>query len=219
MAFSGFTGSNLPTLRDDFNRADNAVLGDPPWREGDAFAGFTCQILSNQVAPGAAGLQIAQYRGIAATHNGMVVTLSTFSVTAYAHVFNILQQNTTAAPIELFTVAANSIEVWYDNTTLKGTISLSASFATGDQVGVEVDRPGADNIYTIHRRAGAAGNWAQVGTFTDTASARSGPFDMGIGFFDNTTARFDDFYAEEITAAAGGSPRFVGAWSTRSGGL
>lgn len=209
MTFTGFTGTNLPALLDDFNRADTVTIatgGPAAWREGSDDAGTGCSLVSNQIAPSVAGLQAAFYDGIESNHIGFAFKIATFSATTYSLAGCAVTADASNGvnPIEFYFVAANSIEVWYDNATLKNTMSLSASFASGDQIGFDCEDTGANNVYKVFRRAASAGNWTQVGSYTDVGSGRSGPWDPGFGFYDVTTARVDDFYAEAITA--GGAP-------------
>lgn len=214
MTFTGFTGSNLPALRDDFNRADDVVLnagGTLPWREGSDDGGANLQITSNQIASLTTGLNVAFWDGIESNHIGWAFTIPVFSATAYAVAGCLVTADAGNGvnPIELYFVAANSIEIWYDNATLVTTMALSASFASGDQIGFDVEDSGTSIIYKVFRRAGAAGSWVQVGSHTHAAAGRDGPWDPGFGM-DSTTVRYDDFYAEAITAGgAAATPQMM----------
>ena len=98
MTFTGFTGSNLPALRDDFNRADNILLG-APWREADAVSGNGLQILSNQVA-GIAGLNSAYYAGISDNHIGFAFTIATMSAVDYDVAGGLVAAGSGTNPVE-----------------------------------------------------------------------------------------------------------------------
>lgn len=202
MTFTGFSGASLPALRDDFNRADSGLLGGS-WREADDVSGNGLEVFSNQVRCNTAGLNSAYWDGIEDNHIGFAYTMAVFDATAYnlAGCVVTADAGNGINPIEFYFVAANSIEIWYSNGTFEGTISLSASFASGDQIGFDCEDQGADNVYKVFRRAAAAGSWAQVGTYTDTASAVGGPWDPGFAITGIIAARYDDFYAEAITAA------------------
>lgn len=211
MTFTGFTGSNLPALLDDFNRADNVLLtagGPAAWREGADDGGTGLQVASNQIASGAAGLQVAYYSGISDNHIGFAFTIATMTAGDYDVCGAIVTPDGGNGfnPIEFyFTTGGTKIEVWYDNGTLKNTMTLGVTFVSGDQIGFDCEDTGADNVYKVFRRAGAAGSWSQVGTYTDAGSGRGGPWDPGFGM-GSTSPRFDDFYAEAITVAAALDP-------------
>ncbi len=213
MTFTGFTGSNLPAFRDDFNRADNVIItaaGTIPWREGSDDGGTGLQITSNQIAASSGALNVAFWDGIEDNHIGWAFTISTFSATAYAVAGCLVTADAGNGvnPIELYFVAANSIEIWYDNSTFVTTMGLSASFASGDQIGFDVEDSGTSIIYKVFRRAAAAGNWAQVGSYTHTGAGRDGPWDPGFGM-SSTTVRYDDFYAEAITVSSAATPQMM----------
>lgn len=208
MTFTGFTGSNLPALRDDFNRADSADLsngGAIPWREGSDDSADFNEVISNRAAPNYTALATAYWDGIESTHIGFAFTIAVADATAYAIAGAIVTPDAGNGvdPIEYYLVGSlGTIEMWYSNGVLMGTSTLSASFASGDQIGFDIEDTGPDIVAKFFRRAGGAGSWVQVGSITDAAAARSGPWDPGFGFFGITTARIDDFYAEAITAAA-----------------
>lgn len=219
MTFTGFTGSNLPALLDDFNRADNVSLssgGPAAWREGSDDAGALMSIVSNRVGPDAANatnLASAFYDGIESNHIGFAFTMPVIDGADYAIAGCVVTADAGNGinPIEFFfTSGFDTIEVYYDNSTLEATVALSATFVNGDQAGFDVEDTGADNVYKFYRRAAAAGSWSLVGTHTDTAAARGGPWDPGFGFYAFTTARIDDFYAEAITASgAAATPQMM----------
>jgi hypothetical protein len=203
MAFSGFTGSDLPALLDDFNRANNASLGSN-WDEaigGGAFGLW--EIESNQAkAGGSLGWgDLALWDPTSFTVPGLA-----FDIVDIGGDFSIapLFDSASASPYILYLVAGPAVDLYLGATDVGG-FSLSASFVDGDQIGVRADDTGSAVTFTVYRRAGGSGSWSSLGSGSPSTYA-AGPYRLGIGSYGDSAARVDNFRGEEITAPSGGTP-------------
>lgn len=217
VTFTGFTGTNMPAFRDDFDRANSATLG-LSWREGDDVMGSDLRINGNDVDAITAGFHSAYWDGIESNHVGFAFTII-FADQNYDVCGAVVTADAGNGvnPIYFhYTALGAAIEIYYDNSVLEATVALSETFVNTDVIGIEVKDAGSDNVYKIFRRAGGTGNWSQVGTHTDTSAARGGPWDPGFGLAGGATgATVDNFWAEEVTSAEA-EPRRVAGWIVRS---
>ncbi len=223
MAFSGFTegGTELPALRDDFNRADSPTPG-LSWNE-PLFSGVgTLQILSNQLTiQEVAGGGIYWGSDEASADLAVSYTISvldTVSVNSQISLF--LRMPSAELPLDgsgagedYYRVSAqqtdpNSSIFVYEAidgvqgsalTPTTGSQTISGAFAANDKIGVTIKEDGGGNtiIETWWWNADGANTWTKVGSYTrNTAGRRTAAGRTGIELFDANLAgqaTIDDF--------------------------
>jgi hypothetical protein len=192
--FYGFYGSDLPALRDDFDRANGALGG--AWAVGlfDPLA-----IDTNQAAPTAGGENAMWWGGDQGYDVGIAYTITNLAAVDYAAYVLVWSLVAHGYQVYLLNGGAN-YEIYRDFSLLKSSTALGQTFASGDQIGLRVTNLGADNRFRLYRRAAASGSWSvALLDFTDVAAVPLPPFYGGLGMYGSLLGRSDDFRFEQVS--------------------
>jgi hypothetical protein len=217
---SPFTGTYLPALIDDFNRADSISLGGS-WTEGSFGPwGDVTQIVSNLLTSNAGpGIEGAAYNSsTSALEIAVSLDFTTWATGARTDSAGLVVRTTAADAGYAVTVddaaAGNDKYNVYRTTagaldaTLAATQDTGAVFANGDLLGLYVYDNGSQVQLILYRAASGGGAWSQIGTYTDSVAGRkSGPYYPGVMLGENAANGLttDNFRAEAVVAT---SPNF-----------
>jgi hypothetical protein len=193
--FYGFYDTDLPALRDDFDRADGALGG--AWSVG-LFGPLTIDTLL--AAPTTGGENAMWWGGDQGYDVGIAFTLTTLAAVDYAAYVFVWSLVAHGYQVYLLNGGAN-VEIYRDFTEVKHSTALGQTFVSGDQLGVRVTSVGADNRFRVYRQAGASGPWSgALLDWYDLAAVPTPPFYGGLGLFGSLLGRNDNFRFEQVSA-------------------
>jgi len=224
MTFVGFTegGTELPSLRDDFNRADSGTPGSL-WTEPLFTGEGGVNIVSNQLSVG-----IADGRAEAGCYwdsddgadTAGCFTIAAMSATVNAVISAWVRIPSAVLPLvggqaaeDFYRIRANrvsgndtiTVDEWVNGTSTtltpsSGGTSIGGEWTSGDRLGWTIRETGGQTEIVVWYRP-VAGTWTKIGTYlSSTADRGTTGGRLGVEMYDNDfsdTSRIDDVYIED----------------------